>query len=75
MRILKIKAVKERVGLSEGEIYKRVQREAFPSPIKLGGDKARASGWLEHEIDSWIEDRVRESRGDVVARPVAPASN
>jgi prophage regulatory protein len=72
---LKIKTVKERVGLSEGEIYKRVQRGAFPSPIKLGGDKARASGWLEHEVDQWIHDRVRESRGDVVEGQVASASN
>jgi prophage regulatory protein len=32
----------------------------FPRPIPLG---ERAVGWLEAEIDSWIEDRLRKRDG------------
>ena len=57
--ILRLEAVKERVGLSRSTIYARVKCGEFPAPIALG---ARAVGWLESEIEEWLSERIRQSR-------------
>ena len=44
-----------------GEDYALAAKDEFPKPIKLG---KRSSGWIEEEIDEWIEERIRESRGE-----------
>jgi len=57
--ILRLPAVKERTGLSRSSIYLRINNNEFPSPISLGG---RAVGWLEEDIDNWLNQKVEESR-------------
>jgi len=57
--ILRLPAVKARVGLSRSAIYQAISRGEFPHPVQLG---ARAVGWLESEIDTWVDERVRRSR-------------
>ncbi len=54
--VLRLPQVKAKTGLGKSQIYAEIKRQEFPAPIKLG---LRASGWLEHEIDDWIERRVR----------------
>lgn len=44
----------EQIGLSRATIYKMVKAGTFPKPIKLG---VRAVGWLETDIDEWLEQR------------------
>jgi prophage regulatory protein len=61
MRILRRKQVQEQTGLSRTVIYERVAHGDFPKPIKLGVG-ARAVGWLESEINGWIEAQVAASR-------------
>jgi len=58
-QILRLPAVKVRTGLSRSTIYQRVAEGNFPPPINLG---ARAVGWLETEIISWIAAQVERSR-------------
>lgn len=58
--ILRLPQVKVRVGLSRSGIYQKISRQEFPRPVQLG---ARAVGWLESEIETWIEERVEHSRG------------
>ena len=58
--ILRLPTVKTRTGLSRSTIYLRISKGIFPKPISLGG---RAVGWLEEDIDQWIEQRIEESRG------------
>lgn len=58
-RILRLADVKGRTGLSRSTIYLNISQDNFPSPISLG---ARSVGWLESEIDAWIESRIQESR-------------
>ncbi|MFL4558910.1 MULTISPECIES: AlpA family phage regulatory protein [Yersiniaceae] len=41
-------------------IYKLIQEGKFPKPIKLG----RSSRWFESEVIMWLNERVKESRGD-----------
>lgn len=58
-RVLRLLQVRTRVGLSRSAIYLAISREEFPRPIRLG---ARAVGWLESEIESWVQERVEQSR-------------
>ena len=58
-RILRLSDVKERTGLSRSTIYLYVSDGIFPRPINLG---ARCVGWLESEIDTWIETCIQKSR-------------
>lgn len=57
--ILRLPAVKERTALSRGTIYLRIANNEFPAPISLGG---RAVGWLEEDINIWLEQKIEASR-------------
>ena len=57
--ILRLPAVKARTGLSRSTIYVRISAGNFPKPISLG---SRAVGWIESEIDAWLEDQIDASR-------------
>jgi len=60
--ILRLPAVKARIGLSRSSIYKMVSAREFPPPVRLG---PRAVGWLESEVEAWLTSRVqlRDSKG------------
>ena len=57
--ILRLPAVKERTALSRSYIYLRISKNEFPASISLGG---RAVGWLEEDIDKWLEQKIEVSR-------------
>ena len=57
--ILRLPAVKAKTGLSRSTIYLRVAQGTFPKPVGLGG---RAVGWLEAEIQDWLQRRIEASR-------------
>jgi prophage regulatory protein len=57
--ILRLPTVKARTGLSRSTIYLRISQDMFPKPVSLG---ARAVGWLEDEIQAWLENQVAQSR-------------
>lgn len=59
-KILRLPEVKACTGLSRSSIYLRISESRFPKPISLGG---RAVGWLESEVESWLEEQVVLSRG------------
>jgi prophage regulatory protein len=54
-RILRRPAVLEKVGESTSTIYDKMSRGEFPRPVKLG---ARAVGWIEEEVDHYIDQRI-----------------
>jgi prophage regulatory protein len=54
--ILRRKQVEARTGLSRSTIYLRIKKGSFPKPIKLG---ERAVGWIEQEIDDWVNEKVQ----------------
>lgn len=58
--IIRLPEVKARTGLSRSTIYLRISTGTFPKPISLGG---RAVGWIETEIQAWINECVQASRG------------
>ena len=67
MRLLRIRSVCERVGLSRSTVYAYVASRRFPPPLKLGPGEGGAVAW--REIDQWIESRV--ARTDESARAAA----
>ena len=62
IRILRMKDLPKKIGFAPSTIYELVAKGKFPKPFKLlpGG---RAAGWLEHELDSWLNDQ-RNDLGD-----------
>lgn len=57
--ILRLPAVKARTGLSRSTIYLRIAEGSFPKPVSLGG---RAVGWIEAEINDWLDRQIEASR-------------
>ena len=57
--LLRLEEVMRRTGLRRSALYQMIRKVEFPAPIKLG---LRASGWIESEIDDWINGRIRQSR-------------
>lgn len=60
--VLRLNQVKARTGLSRSTIYAYITQNLFPTPLKLG---PRAVGWLESDIQSWVEEKIVESRGEL----------
>jgi len=56
-KIVKINAVKQQTHLSVASIYRLAKQGDFPKQMKLG---VRASGWLQSEIDDWIQSRLND---------------
>lgn len=55
-RILRRAEVTMRTGLSNTSIHREIQAGRFPKQISLG---RRAVGWVEAEVDAWLEARMR----------------
>lgn len=48
----------QKVGMSDSNIYRLEQLGQFPTRRKLTPN-GRGVGWLEHEIDAWVESRTQ----------------
>lgn len=58
--IVRLPQVLTITGLKRSTVYKRIKEHAFPRPVRLG---PRAVGWLRHEVDGWLRERITETRG------------
>ena len=58
-KIIRLPAVKDQTGLSRSSIYLRMSKGEFPQSISLGD---RAIGWLEEDINQWLEDCIVNSK-------------
>ena len=58
-QIIRLPKVMSRTGLSRSTIYLRISQGAFPTPVSLGG---RAVGWIEEEIQDWLQQQIDSSR-------------
>ena len=57
MRVLRRRATEAKCGLSKTALYSKIQQGKFPKPVKLS---PKSVGWLESELDQWIEARICE---------------
>ena len=55
MRVLRLKDVLSITGLGKTSIYKLIGLKRFPKPISLS---LRSVGWLESEIQAWIQEKI-----------------
>jgi len=59
LKIVKRKEVESITGLSRSSIYQKIKNGTFPKAIKLS---ERSVGWLESEIQDWLNERIAASR-------------
>ena len=52
-RIIRIRTVLDRTGLSRSTLYRKMSDGSFPRQVKLG---EHSSGWRESAISRWIAD-------------------
>jgi prophage regulatory protein len=60
-RIIRWPKVHEKVGLCRSHIHQLISKGEFPAQIRLTSN-GRASGWIESEVDAWVEQRIAASR-------------
>jgi prophage regulatory protein len=58
--ILRRNSVCERVGISGTTLFRWVRAGLFPKPLRLGPNTV---GWLEADIDAWLESKKTTSGG------------
>lgn len=58
-QILKMPDVVKATGLARSTIYKLISENNFPKQIKL---TSFSSGWLQSEVEHWINERIALSR-------------
>jgi prophage regulatory protein len=54
-RIVRLKTVLDRTGLSRATIYRKIAEGTFPAQIRIS---INGAGWRESDIDCWIADPV-----------------
>ena len=55
-RILRIRSVLDRTGLSRSTLYRKIQQGSFPRQVQIA---ERCTGWRESAVEGWIRDPVR----------------
>ena len=59
MRILSAKEVAEKTSFSTGHLRRLTKENKFPKPDQISENR---SGWLEEDVNKWIENRIRAHR-------------
>ena len=54
-RIIRLRTVLDRSGLSRSTLYRKIAEGTFPAQIKIS---INGAGWRESEINRWIADPV-----------------
>jgi prophage regulatory protein len=54
-RIIRLKTVLPRTGLSRSTIYRKIGEGTFPAQLKIS---TNGTGWHESDINRWIADPV-----------------
>lgn len=57
LEILRRQQVQKRTGLPRSSLQQLIRQGQFPRPISLS---ARTVGWLSHEVEAWLRDRVSQ---------------
>jgi prophage regulatory protein len=66
-RIIRLRTVLDRTGLSRSTVYRKIAEGTFPSQVRIS---VHGAGWREFAINRWIADPVgyREEMTDKVAQ-------
>ena len=68
LKLLRLKQVQAATGMCKSQIYQLQKQGKFPHSVCLSGARTKHAkrssvGWLEHEVQAYIESRVKASRG------------
>ena len=55
IRLVRLREVMARTGLSRSTIYVMMAEGRFPKPVPLG---ERSVGWIESELEEWLRSRI-----------------
>jgi prophage regulatory protein len=58
-RILRLKAVLERTGLSRSTLYRKIEGGTFPVQVRIS---ERCIGWRESDVERWLVEPARYRR-------------
>lgn len=69
-RILRIKAVLDRTGLSRSTMYRKMQNGTFPRNVAIN---TRCAGWYESAVSAWLHNPIfytvgEDPTGEIEAR-------
>jgi prophage regulatory protein len=56
VKLIRIPEVKKITGLSRPTIYRRMNDDGFPIPVRLG----HASAWPKHEVLAYVQRKLGE---------------
>jgi prophage regulatory protein len=59
-RVLRLPEVEVMVGMRHSAIYEAIAAGTFPPPVEL---TASARGWIEAEVENWLDERIAERDG------------
>jgi len=54
-RILRLKTVLERTGLSRSTMYRKMQNGTFPKNVQIS---TRCTGWRESAVNEWMRNPI-----------------
>ncbi len=66
MKILRWREVAPIIGCSRMTIARMEKAGTFPQRIRIGNGSV---GWLEHEVEDWLAERMANRVEDEAARP------
>jgi prophage regulatory protein len=52
-RIIRLKTVVARTGLSRSTLYRKIAEGTFPAQLQIS---IHGAGWRESDIDRWVDD-------------------
>jgi prophage regulatory protein len=61
-RILRIRAVLARTGLSRSTLYRKIQNGTFPKQVHIS---IRCAGWRESAVNAWMRNPMFFSVDDL----------
>ena len=57
-RLIRVKEVLHRTGLSRSSLYRRLKAGTFPEGVRLG---VQSVAWREDDVQAWIAEREPRS--------------
>ncbi|TPL55503.1 AlpA family phage regulatory protein [Mesorhizobium sp. B2-4-2] len=54
-RIIRLRTVLDRTGLSRSTLYRKIAEGTFPAQIKIS---INGAGWRESDVSRWVDDPV-----------------
>ena len=59
MRVIRIKEVCQKVGLSRPSVLRKSREGTFPMKINVG---AKAIGFIEEEVEQWLQEQAEKRK-------------